>query len=304
MDGADKVFRELFHSSTTAELVDADGSQWQCQVLAETRNDMRLQYTLQGQFNDYWEAAGIKSGDVLTFERNNPTYGKIRIRKYSQGRGLEAALSAVGNDGETATPGSKGAPCVDHVDARPPSSHALPTRTTSKAKAVPRAPPQAFNSHRSHRGAGPHSQPSSSSIPPQAQQVSHPNRWMESSDGSAVKNIYKSTLVHQQCPIAGWLFKKVDLGFRVTTFLCGIVYLFPSGKLTLFVFFVIAFYWQLYGRFPADMDQAPMHDPILGTDYSFEVIFISAANVHYIAVSVFITDWTSRVFHCLLQYKI
>lgn len=44
---ADKVYRELFHSDTSALLVDSDGAEWDCVVLAETRNDLRLQYTLR-----------------------------------------------------------------------------------------------------------------------------------------------------------------------------------------------------------------------------------------------------------------
>ncbi len=39
----------------------------------------------------------------------------------------------------------------------------------------------------------------------QSMQGSHPNRWMELPDGWAVKTVYKSTLAHQQCPIAGGL---------------------------------------------------------------------------------------------------
>ena len=37
----------------------------------------------------------------------------------------------------------------------------------------------------------------------QSMQGSHPNRWMEQPDGWAIKTVYKSTLAHQQCPIAG-----------------------------------------------------------------------------------------------------
>ena len=36
-----------------------------------------------------------------------------------------------------------------------------------------------------------------------SQQGSHPNRWLELGDGWAIKTVYKSTLQHQQCPIAG-----------------------------------------------------------------------------------------------------
>lgn len=47
-------------------------------------------------------------------------------------------------------------------------------------------------------------QEASSDVPRgQSQQGSHPNRWMELADGWAIKTVYKSTLAHQQCPIAG-----------------------------------------------------------------------------------------------------
>ena len=36
-----------------------------------------------------------------------------------------------------------------------------------------------------------------------SQQGSHPNRWMELTDGWCIKTVYKSTIAHQQCPVAG-----------------------------------------------------------------------------------------------------
>ena len=88
----DKVFRELFCGITAIVLVDDHGGHWDCHVNCETRNDLRLQFTLGGQFTDYWDSAGISSGDVLTFERDNPEVGKIRILRYPQGQGLDDVL--------------------------------------------------------------------------------------------------------------------------------------------------------------------------------------------------------------------
>ena len=42
----DKVFRELFGSGPSVNMIDSQGGGWRCDILAETRNDMRLQYTL------------------------------------------------------------------------------------------------------------------------------------------------------------------------------------------------------------------------------------------------------------------
>jgi uncharacterized membrane protein YbaN (DUF454 family) len=44
---ADKVFKDLFSSHTQVPLVDAAGHVWDCAVQIETRNDLRLQYTLR-----------------------------------------------------------------------------------------------------------------------------------------------------------------------------------------------------------------------------------------------------------------
>ena len=41
------MFRELFGGGTAAVLVDAAGAEWDCAVAAETRTDLRLQYTLR-----------------------------------------------------------------------------------------------------------------------------------------------------------------------------------------------------------------------------------------------------------------
>ena len=263
---ADKVFRELFCGGTSALLVDADGAEWDCLVACETRNDMRLQYTLRGQFHDYWDAVGVKAGDVLTFERNTPSFGKIRVKRYPQGRGLEDALDEAG--GGTTSGGlnpSRNATVAGEIMNI--STHRGGGRATSIAEALPSGPsstghgkqPQQLRSQLSSRGLdlgdGPplyngagHSSHglSAREVGEKGGSSGHPNRWTELSDGSAAKTVYKSTLVHQQCPIAGWLFRK------------------------------------LYGRVPADADSAPMHDPVLASDYVFEVNFVPAANVHYI----------------------
>lgn len=226
---ADKVFRELFCGGTSALLVDAEGAEWDCIVACETRNDMRLQYTLRGQFHDYWDAAGVKAGDVLTFERNTPTMGKIRVMRYPQGRGLEEALEDVAGG------------TVTGVGVTSRNTTVTGEITPMRAAEPPIA--RQFSSHGEIilNNNGPSTYQSS-----ERASGGHPNRWTELSDGSAAKTVYKSTLVHQQCPVAGWLFRK------------------------------------LYGRVPTDADTAAMHDPVLGSDFVFEVNFVPAANVHYI----------------------
>lgn len=42
----DKVFRELFDSARDV-ILEVEGKSWNCYVLAETRNDLRLQYTMR-----------------------------------------------------------------------------------------------------------------------------------------------------------------------------------------------------------------------------------------------------------------
>jgi hypothetical protein len=246
---ADKVFRELFCGHTSAFLVDADGTEWDCLVSCETRNDMRLQYTLRGQFQDYWDSAGVKSGDVLTFQRNTPTVGKITVGRYPQGRGLEAAF-------EPAGAGS----CSNNTTVSKESIYAA----AAASKASVPLPLSNLGAHSNgitkNTGGTGGSLRLKEQQPRQQQKQQHPdvetggsanagrpNRWTELPDGSVAKHVYKSTISHQQCPIAGWLYRK------------------------------------LYDRAPADTDTAPMRDPALATDFVFEVAFVPAANVHYIS---------------------
>lgn len=44
---AGKVYKELFRSSGSAVLVDTSGTEYQCVVQSEARNDMRPQFTLR-----------------------------------------------------------------------------------------------------------------------------------------------------------------------------------------------------------------------------------------------------------------
>lgn len=44
---AGKVYKELFRSSSSAVLVDTSGTEYQCVVQSEARNDMRPQFTLR-----------------------------------------------------------------------------------------------------------------------------------------------------------------------------------------------------------------------------------------------------------------
>lgn len=166
-----------------ALLVDKDGRDWKCAVACETRNDLRLQYTLQGEFPDYWDSIGVSAGDVLTFERDVPTRGKIEVRRYPQGRGLEESLERNGG--------------VTPSQACGTASNLIDTAVAVSAGSLPQIVGGRIEGRESVR---PGTIPATSA---------HPNRWVELPDGSASKTVYKSTLVHQHCPIAGWLFLKV-----------------------------------------------------------------------------------------------
>jgi hypothetical protein len=216
---------------------------------------MRLQYTLRGQFQEYWDTAGVKSGDVLTFQRNTPTSGKIKVGRYPQGRGLETVLDTGGGSYSNATTASKESTIVAATskptaplplsnlgrglnESRNTSGGSLRIREQQQKQQQQQQQQQKQHVDADAGGAG-------------SAATGHPNRWTELPDGSAAKTVYKSTLVHQQCPIAGWLYRK------------------------------------LYGRAPGDTDTAPMRDPALATNFLFEVGFVPAANVHYISGKAF-----------------
>jgi hypothetical protein len=245
------VFRELFCGASSALLVDADGAEWDCVVACETRNDLRLQYTLRGGFHDFWDAAGVRAGDVLTFERNAATAdpGRILVGRFPQGRGLEEALDASGVASE-----GPALPPLPPAPPHAPRSAALPRRDSSLSEVTTAVAGAFFPPPQRPITTAP-------AIPPfggvaaaaggAGSGTSHPNRWADFPDGSAAKTVYKSTLAHQQCPVAGWLYRK------------------------------------LYGRLPADADSAPMTDPVLGADFAFEVTYVPAANVHYLGGRAF-----------------
>ena len=115
-----------------------------------------------------------------------------------------------------------------------------------------------------------------------SQQGSHPNRWMELADGWSIKTVYKSTLVHQQCPIAGvWAdltaMQLPQTFHRSRHTLGGVCHLLaplpppPAARMHAGWLFK-----KLYGRLPADSDRAPMYDPQLGAEFRFDVSFIAA----------------------------
>ena len=168
--------------------------------------------------------------------------------RYPQGRGLEEVLGVAAATTEATASMSAEihqAPVAVPVVLLDPSSSTIITRLPRAATAAAAAAAVLGPVHLTRRD------PPSNSSQSHHQQQGHPNRWTELSDGSAAKTVYKSTLVHQQCPIAGWLYRK------------------------------------LYGRVPAETDAAAMHDPSLGADFHFEVSFVPAANVHYINGRIF-----------------
>jgi hypothetical protein len=89
---ANKVFKELFSSSNMVTLIDDEGMDWDCEVAAETRNDMRLQYTLRGRFQELWDYLNITPGDVLSFEKLSEPRNSIKIMKHLNGEGFEDLL--------------------------------------------------------------------------------------------------------------------------------------------------------------------------------------------------------------------
>lgn len=102
---ANKVFRELFQNRLEVDLLDERGALWKCEVMKEMRNDMRLQFTLMGQFQELWVHAGIMPGDVLTFEKLIPGSSHpapieastaphvIRMTRHAQGVGFEDLMA-------------------------------------------------------------------------------------------------------------------------------------------------------------------------------------------------------------------
>ncbi|KAL4425853.1 hypothetical protein ABPG75_009869 [Micractinium tetrahymenae] len=220
---ATKVYKELFRSSGSAVLIDHTGGEWLCMVQTEARNDNRPQYTLRGQFAELWQAQGICSGDTLIFKRD-PLSGHIELSRISAGSGAAAGAR------------------MEEAAGSELSDSMLPETSGGTGLAFGGSGRRGTR----HEATSEHGRGHS-------MQGSHPNRWMELPDGWAVKTVYKSTLAHQQCPIAGWLFKK------------------------------------LYGRLPGDTDRAPMYDPDLDAEYRFDVSFVSAANVHYVTGRTFST---------------
>ncbi|PRW59423.1 BREAST CANCER SUSCEPTIBILITY 1-like protein isoform B [Chlorella sorokiniana] len=210
---ASKVYKELFKSGSTTMLVDASGAEYQCVVQSEARNDMRPQFTLRGEFADLWREQGISAGDTLVFKRDVQT-GHIELSRIAAGAAAAAAARM------------------------------------EEGAASELSDPSALEGFEGGR-RGRQREASSDQTRGTSQQGAQSNRWMELADGWAIKTVYKSSLAHNQCPIAGWLFKK------------------------------------LYGRLPADADSATVYDPDLDADFCFDVNFISAANVHYLTGRTF-----------------
>lgn len=209
---------------------------------------MRLQYTLRGQFQEYWDATGVKSGDVLTFQRNTPIVGKITVGRYPQGRGLEAVFDpagAISNSNSTTV--SKESTYVAAAASK--ATAPLPRSNLGLRPSEPKnsGGNGGFLRFKEQETREQQKQQLPDVDTGGSASAGHPNRWTELPDGTVAKNVYKSTIAHQQCPIAGWLYRK------------------------------------LYDRAPADIDTAPMRDPGLATNFLFEVAFVPAANVHYIS---------------------
>jgi hypothetical protein len=213
-------------------LVDGAGREWACEVHAETRNDLRLQYTLRGRFAEWWDAAGVAAGDVLAFRAGDPRRGVTRVARLPGGAGLAAVLAAAGPAPAAAAP----APRAPQPQPRSPPPHAPLAGAPTAAAAFE---PAAALAAAARTG-------------PEPRGAARPDRWAELPDGSAVKTVYRPTLLQGRCPAAGWLLRR------------------------------------LYGEAPrsgAGGGAAPAADPRLGRAYAFDLA-PGAAGAHHLAVSL------------------
>lgn len=266
-------------------------------------------FSSQGEFPEYWDTVGIKAGDFLTFYRN-PTSAKIVVRRYPQGVGLPSGnntsnqtlvrnSSGGGATGATHRTGSNNPTAIDTgatLNQRTNTGGASYNRDALIAAHRPNEPAavdlRRQESVAAHRHQVP--PPTDTAVLPNtavargsAHQGVHHNRWMELSDGSAVKTVYKSTLMHQQCPVAGWLYNKVCI--------ISSIILVVMLNYSVYVYYQYTNVhnlikpMQLYNRTPRDTDQATMLDPTLDRYFTFDIQYMSAANVHYITGRAFST---------------
>jgi len=264
---ATRVHRDLFKCQPTAVIIDSKGLERVCGILTENRNDMRQQFTLRGNFHDVWDDERVEAGDVLVFIRD-PATGKIQL-EVNKGAALASTTTTGGGGGgggglyngagaNVVMKLNKAAESImdwHAANAGSTTSSGRPQRAvratgykqygnTSTTAGTKRGAAAAGGEGYYHLQSQPNGGGGSGGG---GGGGSHPNRWAELADGTgAVKTVYKSTLAHQQCPIAGWLFR------------------------------------QLYGRHPTEIDQAMVYDSDLGKHYTFDVQYVSAANVHYI----------------------
>ncbi len=145
---ANKVFRELFRSNLEVDLLDEHGTLWKCEVMKEMRNDMRLQFTLMGQFQELWVHAGIMPGDVLTFEKMDPESSPdasitgteaphlIRMIRHAHGVGFEDLMAPKAKKARVSPEAS--AKSTDVLTSRPGAGHGQPTRS-AKSRYASRA---------------------------------------------------------------------------------------------------------------------------------------------------------------------
>ena len=219
---------------------------------------------IQGAFAELWEALGISSGDTLIFKRDLPT-GRIELARH-------AASNAVKAEEVGGWPIAISC-CVCHLTLCVHHRHlALPFPLQGADSDL--SDPSAVEGSGGRGARGVRQEASSEQTRGQSQQGSHPNRWMELADGWNIKTVYKSTMVHQQCPIAGGRAMWDGL----------LPQCWPAGSAQLELVYTAPGFsppagWlfkKLYGRLPGENDRAAMYDPDLDAEYRFDVSFISA----------------------------
>ena len=203
---ANKVFRELFHSNLEVDLLDEHGAPWKCEVMKEMRNDMRLQFTLMGQFQDLWVHAGIMPGDVLTFEKLDPetspdvsTTGAvaphtIRMTRHAHGVGYEDLMAPKAK--KTRVSCATSAKASEMATSRSGSGHGLPMRS-AKSRYASRAISTAHGSH--------------------GKIVTQETPWIFASDHIARKIMHPNNVAKTRCPMTEELAAKIAGGSAAVT---------------------------------------------------------------------------------------
>lgn len=155
-------------------------------LLVQGRNKKTPLSILQGQFQEFWDANGVSAGDVLTFERLPSNEGKIKVKRYPSGIGLEEALDGR-NEPEAIKNGTTSAK-ISSGDSRPATKPSLTE-----------VQPTIINAHLN------------------SGTEDMEDNWLELPDNFLVINISQTMFSQKQCPIPAWVFKKVSMQVQYFT---------------------------------------------------------------------------------------